>query len=120
MTTYWLLDQHGGDGPTALVEADGSMHVIDVLRFGPGITELRDQQKIWDKVMGRIIPTMKPFAEAASVDEEGVAPLAKLRRDGQGGARVAQTGTRPGGGQGGPGVGRGGGGPSRKRSRGDR
>lgn len=81
MRKYWLMDQHGADGPTALVETDGSLHVIDVLRFGPDLTELEVQQKVCDQVMGRVAPTMRPFVDAASLDEEGVAPHPELRRN---------------------------------------
>lgn len=116
---YWLMDQHEGDGPTALVETDGGLHIIDVLRFGPSITELDDQQRVWDQVIGRVAPTMKPLVDASSVDEEGVAPHPKLRRGRHGAGAAA---SRPGRGDAGrdPGVGRAGGGPKRRRSRGDR
>ena len=114
------MDQHGGDGPTALVETDGRLHIVDVIRFGPSLTKLKDQQAVWDKVIDRVAPTMKPLVDAASVDEEGVAPHPKLRRGGAGGLG----GRNPTGFNGGtgrdPGVGRGGGGPGRKQSRGDR
>ena len=50
MRKYWLLNQHGADGPTALVETDGSMHIARILRFGPDITELDDQQAIQERV----------------------------------------------------------------------
>ena len=42
MGMYWLLDRHGGKGPSILVEADGAMRVIDVVRFGPKVTKLED------------------------------------------------------------------------------
>jgi len=114
---YWLMDQHGAEGPTALVETDGRLQVVDVIRFGPSLTKLADQQKVWDAVIGRVAPTMKPLVEAASLDEEGVAPLRKLWRGGDDGGK----GGRAGRGDAGRGnAGRGGGGPSRKRSRGDR
>lgn len=80
MRTFWLMDQHGGDGPTALVQTDGSMRIVDVLRFGPGLTELEDQQRIWDQVMGRVAPTLKPFVDASTVAEEGIEPLPDLVR----------------------------------------
>ena len=120
MRKYWLLDRHDGSGPTALVETDGRMHIIDVLRFGPGITELEDQQQIWDQVIGRVAPTMKPFVDASSLDEEGIAPHPKLRRQGHGGASASSRSGRAGPGQRGVGIGRATGGPSRKGSRGDR
>ena len=119
MRRYWLMDQHGGDGPTALVETDGSLHIVDVLRFGPSITELEDQQAVWDRAIDRVAPTMKPLVDASSIDEEGVAPHPKLLR---GKHSDGATTNRAGRGDGGraPGVGRAGGGPTRKRSRGDR
>jgi hypothetical protein len=116
---YWLMDQHGGDGPTALVETDGGLHIVDVLRFGPSITELDDQQRVWDQVIGRVAPTMKPLLDASAVDEDGVAPHPKLRR-GNLGARGATSRTGRGNGGRDPGGGRAGGGPTRRRSRGDR
>lgn len=117
MRRYWLMDQHGGKGPTALVETDGRLHIVDVVRFGPSLTDLEDQQRVWDQVIDRVAPTMKPLVEAASLDEKGVAPLRKLRRGGAGSAGPGGRGGR--GGQG-MGAGHAGGGPSRKRSRGDR
>ena len=120
MRKYWILDQHGDDGPSALVETDGRLRIIDVLRFGPSIVDLEHQQQIWDKVIGRVAPTMKPLVDASSLKEEGVAPHPKLRRDGHG----ASAGKRASHGQaarwGHPGVGQAGGSPRRKRSRGDR
>ena len=120
MRRYWLMDQHGGNGPTALVETDGRLQIVDVIRFGPSITELDDQQRIWDQVIGRVAPTMKPLADASSVDEEGVAPHPKLRLGKHGDAGATNRADRGGGGQRDAGVGRAGGGPSRNRSRGDR
>ncbi len=117
MPKFWLMDQHGGKGPSALVEADGRLQIIDVLRFGPSVTELADQQRIWDDVIGRLAPTLKPFVPAASVEDEGVAPDPKLRR-GEGG--LAGRAGRGSGGRGGTGPGRQGSGPSRMRSRGER
>lgn len=120
MRTYWLMDQHGGDGPTALVETDGRLQIVDVLRFGPSITKLKDQQKIWDQVIGRVAPTMKPLVGASTVDEEGVAPHSKLRRGDSGGTGAStRDGRNTGSGQR-RSVGHAGGGPNRKRSRGDR
>ena len=120
MRTYWLLDQHDGTGPTALVETDGRMHIVDVIRFGPEITELKDQQKVWDQVIGKVAPAMKPFVDASSLDEEGVALHPKLRTDGRVGTGKGGRGGRGDSDQRGIGVGRASGGPSRKRSRGDR
>lgn len=117
MPRFWLMDQHGGKGPTALVEADGRLQIIDVLRFGPSVTELADQQKIWDDVIGHLAPTRKPFVPAASIEEEGVAPDPKLHRGDSGLAGRAGRGT---GGRGGTGPGRSSTGPSRTRSRGER
>lgn len=104
MGRFWLMDRHGGEGPTALVETDGSMRIVDVIRFGPKITELEAQQKVFDEVIGRVAPTMKPFVPASSVKEEGVAPHADLqagesaganrssRRSGKSGAGTGRTG----------------------------
>ncbi len=117
MRRYWLTDQHGGKGPTALVETDGRLHIVDVVRFGPSLTDLEDQQRVWDQVIGRVAPTMKPLVEASSLDEKGVAPLRKLRRGGSGTAGPGGRGGRSGQGMG---AGHAGGGPDRKRSRGDR
>ena len=120
MRKYWLMDQHGGKGPTALVETDGRLHIIDVLRFGPSVTKLKDQQAVWDKVIDRVAPTMKPLVDAATVDEEGVEPHPKLRRGGGSGPGTRnRVGLNSSGGRD-PGVGPGSGGPGRKRSRGDR
>lgn len=71
MGTYWLLDRHGAKGPSILVEADGAMRVIDVLRFGPKVSKLEDQQKVWDDVVGGVVPTLKPFVPEEELDEEG-------------------------------------------------
>jgi hypothetical protein len=117
---YWLLDQHDGEGPTALIETDGSMHVVRVLRFGPGITELDDQQEIWDRVIGKVAPTLKPFVEASSIHEEGVEPHAKLQRGDYGGPGATNRAGRRAGGRRRADVGRVGGGPNSQRSRGDR
>jgi len=117
---FWLLDQHGDDGPTALVETDGRLLIVDVLRFGPSITELDDQQKVWDQVIGRVAPTMKPCVTASSIDEEGIAPLPDLRRGDPGAAgTVNRAGRRKGTRVRGD-VGRPGGGPRRTGSRGER
>lgn len=120
MGRYWLLDQHGDSGPTALVETDGRLQIIDVVRFGPSVTELEDQQRIWDEIIGRVAPTLKPLVEAVSVEEEGVTPHPDLKR-GVGGATGRKRANRADGGHWGhPGVGRSGGSPKHKRSRGDR
>lgn len=120
MSRFWLLDQHGADGPTALVETDGRLQIVAVLRFGPSITELEDQQEVWDKIVGRIAPTMKPAVKASSIDEEGIAPHADLRQGDQGDAgSVNRAGRRAaGGGQGS--AGQVSGGPSRRGGRGER
>ena len=104
MGTYWMLDRHGGKGPSILVETDGAMRVIDVMRFGPKVTELADQQRIWDEVAGQIAPTMKPFVSEDELDEEGVDVHADLDHgDGHG---TQSRGRRKGGRQGsGPGRG---------------
>ena len=118
MARYWLSDQHGTDGLTALVETDGRMHVVNVARFGPGITDLEDQQEVWDNVIGKVAPTLKPLVDASGIAEKGVEPHPDLRT---GGGSRAGTSNRAGRGDaGGRGPGRGGGGPSRKGSRGDR
>lgn len=74
MRKYWLLDQHGADGPTALVETNGSMHIVSILRFGPGITELEAQQEIADRVVGKMAPTLKPLVDGNSITVESVMP----------------------------------------------
>lgn len=115
MGRYWLMDRHEGEGPTALVETDGSMRIIDVLRFGPGITAVEAQQKIWDEVMGKVAPTMKPFANASTLKEEGVAPHDDLIRGDAGSTRRSGRGN---GSRGGSAGGRTAGGPKRSGSRG--
>jgi hypothetical protein len=117
MRRYWLMDQHGADGPTALVETDGSLHVIDVLKFGPAITELEGQQQIWDDVIGHVAPTLKPFVNAKDLQEDGVEPHDDLVRRGTGnkarGGHPDATGR-------GLNAGRSGGNPNFKGRRGDR
>jgi len=117
---FWLMNQHGDDGPTALVATDGRLQVVDIIQFGASITELDDQQKIWDDVIGRVAPTLKPCVNAETVDEAGIEPHAELRRTDpgqQGGNRAA----RRDGGQASGGAGRSGAtGPSRTGSRGER
>ena len=120
MTRFWLLDQHGGKGPTALVETDGRLQIVDVLRFGPAVTELDDQQEIWDKIVGRVAPTMKPVSNASKIEEEGIAPHADLKRaDRADAGSVNRAGRRGAGGSRGS-SGRVGGGPSRRGGRGER
>ena len=116
MGMYWLLDRLGHEGATALVETDGSMHIIDVHRFGPGIADLDEQQVIWDGVIGQIAPSLKPFVEESAIDEEGVAPHPELQRHD---ARVNRPGRRSAGRQR-IGGGRSLDGPTKKRSRGER
>lgn len=120
MSKFWLVDQHGGDGPTALVETDGRLQIVDVIRFGPAITGLDDQQEVWDRVIGRVAPTMKPVVSASSIDEEGVAPHPELARDDPTGARSVNRAGRRTGGQHQGAAGRVGGGPSRRGGRGER
>jgi hypothetical protein len=74
------MDPEDHDHPMALVATDGSLHIVDVLRFGPSITELDDQRAVWDLVIGRVAPTMTPAVDASTIDEEGVAPHPELRR----------------------------------------
>lgn len=122
MRKFWLLDQHGEDGPTALVETDGRMRVVQILGFGPGITELADQQAIQDKVMGKVAPTLKPLVDGSSLDVESVEPHADLTGSPKGGAKKANRADRRGASKGGraSGGGRAAGGPSRSGSTGDR
>lgn len=115
MGKYWLLDRHGDDGPSALVETDGSMRVVEVVKFGPAVTDLSDQQKIVDDVVGRVAPTLKPMVPANKLTEEGVAPHADLEQAGGGGGN--RNSRRSGGNQSASG-GRVGGGPKRTGGRG--
>lgn len=80
MSKFWLVDQHDGGGPSALVETDSRLQIIDVLRFGSALTELDDQQAIWDKVIGKVAPTLKPCVSVSSIDEKGIEPHAELRK----------------------------------------
>ena len=80
MRKFWLMDPDDHDRPIALVETDGSLHIVEVLRFGPSHVELDDQQEVWDRVIGRVAPTLKPALNASAIDEEGVAPHPDLRR----------------------------------------
>jgi hypothetical protein len=117
---YWLLDQHGEDGPTALVETDGSMHIVRILRFGPGITELVDQQAIHDRIIGKVAPTMKPLVDGSSIEVAGVEPHADLRGDSKSASTKTNRADRRSAGRAGRAGGRAGGGPSRNGGRGDR
>lgn len=80
MGRYWLMDRHGADGPTVLVETDGTLRITDVIRFGPAVTKLEDQQKIWDEVSGKVAPTLKPVQAEGKVAESGIDVHADLRR----------------------------------------
>ena len=73
MGKYWLLDRHGTEEPSVLVEVDGAMRVVEVLRFGPQVSKLEDQQRIRDDVIGRLAPTLRPFVAAAKIGEQGIA-----------------------------------------------
>ena len=120
MRKFWLMDQHDGEGPSALVETDGGLHVVDVVRFGPAVATLEAQQEVWDKVIGRVAPTLKPCLSASKVDEEGIEPLAELERGDSGGSgSMSRSDRRATGGGAGPSD-QVAGGPSRARSRGDR
>lgn len=120
MRKFWLMNQHGADGPTALVETDGRLQVVNIVQFGASITELDDQQKIWNDVIGKIAPTLKPFVDASTVDETGIEPHADLRRTGPGGSGATNRASRRDGGQQGGGAGRASSGPTRTGSRGER
>ncbi len=120
MRRFWLMDPDDHDRPMALVETDGSLHIIDVIRFGPSNIELDDQQVVWDLVIGRVAPTMTPALDASVIDEEGVAPHPDLRRGEHGDPHAADRigrgdRRRRGGAAGGAR-----GGTNRTRSRGDR
>ena len=126
MRRHWLLNQHGVDGassegPTALIETDSAMRVVDVLRFGPGITELEDQQRIWDAIAGKVARGLKPIVPAKDIDVEGVLPDEGLQRSktvgGRAGRRAGQAATK---GAGSAATAKGPTGPSRKGGRGDR
>lgn len=80
MGKYWLLDRHGDKGPSVLVETNGSMQVVEALRFGPAVTELDAQQQLVEDVMGRVAPTMKPMVAAAKLDEVGIDPHPDLQQ----------------------------------------
>lgn len=120
MRKFWLMDRHGSDGPTALVQTDGSLHIVDVLRFGPTLSQLEDQQRIWDEVIGRVAPTLKPCLSATDVDEVGVEPLPELQRHAHGAGRGPSRAGRQDDPQAAGRAGRPAGGPSRSRPRGER
>jgi len=120
MRKFWLLDQHGGDGPTALVQTDGRMRIVSVLQFGPGITELEDQQAILDRVLDKVAPTLKPLVDGSSIDVESVEPHADLKRGSGSGSNKGNRADRRKAGQSGNSGGRVQGGPSRAGGRGDR
>lgn len=120
MRRFWLMDQHGDEGPTALVETDGGLNIVDIVRFGPTVTELDDQQRVWDQVIGRVAPTLKPCVNESSIDEEGVAPLPDLRRGKRGDSGPTNRADRRSADRDRGSAGRRPGGPSRARSRGER
>ncbi len=120
MRKFWLMDRHGSDGPTALVETDGALSIVDVVLFGPTVTELDAQQKVWDDVIGRVAPTLKPCVNASSIKVEGVAPLPELRRGNDGDSGPMNRSGRRTAARSRGSAGRQGGGPSRTRSRGER
>ena len=120
MRKFWLMDQHGEDGPTALVETDGSMHIVRVLRFGPGITELDAQKAIVDRVLGKVAPTLKPLVDGSSITVDSVEPHADLNTGATSGSTKTNRADRRNAGQRGPAGGRVQGGPSRAGGRGDR
>lgn len=80
MRRFWLMDPEDHDRPMALVVTDGSLHIVDVQRFGSSITELDDQQTVWDLVMGRVAPSITRAVDPSKLDEQGVAPHPDLRR----------------------------------------
>jgi len=117
---FWLIDQHDADGPTALVETDGKMRVARILAFGPGITELKDQQAIHDRVIGKVAPTLKPLVKGTSMTVDSVEPHEDLKGgsgSSPGKANRADRRSTKGRGAGG---GRVAGGPSRTGGQGDR
>lgn len=117
---YWLLDQHGEDGPTALVETNGSMNIVRILQFGPGITGLDDQQVIQDRVVGQVAPKMKPLVQGSSIVVDSVEPHEDLRKSFQAGKAKAKRSDRGGTSQWGRSGPSGGGAASRSGGRGDR
>ena len=104
----------------ALVETDGSLHIVDVIRFGPSNIELDAQQLVWDHVIGRVAPTMTPALDASAIDEKGVAPHPDLRRGDHGDPHATDRIGRGDRRRRGRPVGDASGGSSRTRSRGDR
>ena len=119
MRKFWLMDQHGKDGPTALVETNGKMQIVQILRFGPGITELDDQQAIYDEVIGKIAPTLKPLVDGSSITVDSVEPHGDLHAASKSGSKTNRADRRSAGQRGSSG-GRTGDGPSRSGGRGDR
>jgi hypothetical protein len=113
------MDRNDNEGPTALVETDGSMRIVKVTKFGPGITDLDDQQEILDDVVGQLAPVMKPMVAATSIDVEGVEPHPDLTQGESGGAGGNRASRRDAGSRG-PSGGRTGGGSSQRTNRGDR
>ncbi len=120
MSKFWLVDQHDGGGPSALVETDSRLQITNVLRFGPALTELDDQQAIWDKVIGKVAPTLKPCVSVSSIDEQGIAPHPELRRGGDGDPGSPSRSSRRNAARGQGSAGRVGGGPMRRGGRGER
>lgn len=120
MRRFWIMDPEDHDRPMALVETDGSLHIVDVIRFGPSNIELDDQQVIWDLVIGRVAPTMTPVLDASAIDEEGVAPHPDLRRGEHGDPHATDRVGRGDRRRRGRAVGGDHGGTNRTRSRGDR
>ncbi len=120
MRKFWILDQHDGDGPTALVQTDGRMRIVDVLQFGPGISSIDQQQELWDRLIGGLAPTMKPLVDAGSIRVEGEPVSSELkRRDTTDTRSKTQAGPARSGSRGSQG-GRAGGESNRRGSRGDR
>jgi hypothetical protein len=79
MRTYWVLDKNNNDAPLALVEGNGRLQVVDIIRFGPALVELDAQQQVWDSLIGRLLPTLKPFVASYKINEAGVEPAAAAR-----------------------------------------
>lgn len=120
MRRFWLMDPDDHDRAMALVETDGSLHIVDVIRFGPSNIELDDQQVVWDLVIGRVAPTMTPALDALAIDEEGVAPHPDLRRGEHGDPHATDRIGRGDRRRRGPAGGGARGGTNRTRNRGDR
>ena len=115
MRTYWVLDKNNNDAPLALVEGNGRLQVVDIIRFGPALVELDAQQQVWDSLIGRLLPTLKPFVASDKINEAGVEPHPKLWR----GSGSAQKSSRPHSGAAGP-QGRSGGASTPRMTQGDR